>query len=185
MEQTDTNLIQIPDFKFALRDDLKDNPEFLPSKANNSDTGYDIRAASRETIITYPNQYLMIPLGFRVFSPEGYWLKLVPRSSTFIKKHLHALYGTIDQDWAGECCFCCQFILGTKIVDMVGVSAQIQETFNTNIHKIEFGDRIGQLIPVRRQEMGIQQVSNEEIDKLYAERNSSRKDGGFGSTGVK
>jgi len=165
-----------PIFQFALTDKLietcrlkdRDPGEWLPVKANDSDTGWDVRAA--ESIFTTNGIYAKIPLGFRIFSPPGWWLKLVPRSSTFIKKYIHALYGTIDESFEGEAAFCCQFISPTIWRPGDGI-------------QIVFGDRIGQLIPVRREEMIIKNISNEEFDKLCTERNAGRGAGGFGSTG--
>ena len=56
----------------------------------------------------------------------------------------------------------------------------------TNINNaslvIPFGERIAQLIPVRRQEMLCESVSNEEFDRLCVERGGKRGSGGFGST---
>ena len=89
-------------FKFALRDDLKNNPEFLPTKANKNDTGYDVRAAVPGGVILTHGQYFLIPLGFRMFIPPGWYAELRPRSSTFTKKHLHALYGIIDENFSLE-----------------------------------------------------------------------------------
>ncbi len=47
---------------------------------------------------------------------------------------------------------------------------------------MEFGDRIGQIIPVKRQDMGIKVISNKEMDEELKNRNAARK-GGLGSTG--
>jgi dUTPase len=162
-----------PEFKFALRHDLIDRPEFLPTKANPTDTGWDVRCAEKDGAILYRDSYHMISLGFRVLAPTGYWLKLVPRSSTFIKKHLHALYGTIDETYSGIVSFCCQ---------MQHPSHLLVEPWEEKNNRIEFGDRIGQLIPVRRQEMIVSSISNEEIDKAFKERGER---GGFGSSGQK
>jgi dUTPase len=48
---------------------------------------------------------------------------------------------------------------------------------------IEKGERIGQLIPVKRQEMRVSALSNEELDAAFKERGLKRGAGGFGSTG--
>ena len=169
---------QIPEFKFALREDLIDHPEFLPTKANPTDTGWDVRCAEKDGVILYRDSYHMIKLGFRVLAPPGYWLKLVPRSSTFIKKHLHALYGTIDESYSGEVAFCCQMQYPSNDWPHLRIEPIWEEKNN----RIEFGDRIGQLIPVRRQEMIVSSISNEEIDKAFKERGER---GGFGSSGSK
>src|ERR1700690_3710850 len=102
---------EIPIFKFALRDDLKDSKEFLPSKAHETDTGYDVRAAQsdRKNIIIKPYEYFKIPLGFRVRPDNGWWFQIFPRSSSFIKKHIHALYGVVDEGFPLETHFVGQY----------------------------------------------------------------------------
>ena len=156
---------EIPTFKFALQEGL--DSSFLPAKATRNDTGWDVRCAEKDGLILKPFQYAKINLGFKIFAPKGWWLELKPRSSSFLKKQLHALYGTIDEEFPHTCMFCAQYIPGEK--------------FQTNL-KIEFGERIGQIIPVRRQEMLVEQISEEELNKLNNERNSLRT-GGLGSTG--
>jgi dUTPase len=164
----------VPEFKFALREDLKDHPEFFPTKATDTDTGYDVRCASIDGVVLKPFETTLIPLGFRTFCPQNYWFKLVPRSSAFIKKKLNCLYGVIDEAFPLEAMFVCKFFPDHPDTIVV----------NDGNMKIDFGERIGQIIPVRRQDMITTAISNEEIDKLYAERNASR-DGGFGSSGNK
>jgi len=157
--------IEIPTYKFSLQDGL--DSSFLPAKATPNDTGYDVRCAEKDGLYLKPFQYAKISLGFKIFAPKGWWISLKPRGSSFIKKQLHALYGTIDEEFPHICMFCCQYIPDQK--------------FSANL-KIEFGERIGQIIPVKRQEMLVEQISEEELDKLNGERNSLRT-GGFGSSG--
>jgi dUTP pyrophosphatase len=160
---------QVPVFKFAIKNNLTDyttSLTFLPTKAHQEDTGWDVRAA--ESFTLRAGQYAKIPLGFRMFAPPGYWLELRPRSSSFVKKQLHALYGVIDETWEGQCLFACQYI--------PDISAMGQDL------EIKFGDAIGQIIPIKRQEMMVENISNEEYDRLCNERKGSRGVGGFGST---
>lgn len=160
-------MIEIPTFRFAMRKEL--SYQYFPKKGSERATGWDVCAVPQEPIKLRAGQYAKIPLGFRVFAPEGWWLELRPRSSTFAKKQLHCLYGVIDEDYEGECLFACQYIpdissLGNDIV-------------------IASGDVIGQLVPVKRQEMKVEMVSNEEYNELCKKRNTNRGTGGFGSTG--
>lgn len=164
--------MNLPLFKFALREDLKQMKEFLPTRAEPTATGWDVRAAmpNRENLVIRPGAYVKIPLGFRAFPETGYWFELKPRSSSFAKKYLHALYGTIDNSFPEEANFVAQYLpdfnsLGTDLV-------------------IEFGERIGQIVPVKLQEMEIEQITNEEFHELCEKRNAIRKSG-FGSTGNK
>jgi dUTP pyrophosphatase len=157
-------MIVIPKFKFALREDLVNHKEFLPNKAEPLATGWDVRATV--DLKLHPFEKVIIPLGFRAFCPEGWWFELKPRSSTFTKKRLHCLYGTIDETYEGELMLACQFI-----PDNIGQSLEIK-----------FGDALGQIIPVKRKEMIVEEVSNEEYNNLCKSRNASRGAGGFGST---
>ena len=172
-----------PIFKFALREDLKNNKEFLPRQAHTSDTGYDVRAAMLDgkPLVLKPLQKVAIPLGFRGFCPAGFWYELRPRSSTFGKKSLHSLYGTIDETYEGELVFACQYIPALNLTE------NYLQTWYEYLHHeltINFGDAIGQLVPVRRQEMDVVELSNEEYKKETTQRDAVRREGGFGSTGA-
>lgn len=156
-----------PIFRFAMTDSV--GPSFLPSRGTPHATGWDVRSANVDPVVLRAGQYAKIPLGFRMFSPPGWWMEIRPRSSTFAKKQLHCLYGVIDEDYEGEMVFACQYI-----PDISGLGKDIA---------INYGDAIGQLIPIRRQEMKVEIVTDEEYNALCKERNHSRGQGGFGSTG--
>lgn len=162
-------IIPEPEFKFALRDDLKDKLEFLPTKAEPYSTGFDVRCASRSSLTLRAGDRVKIPLGFRMFAPQGWYLELRPRSSTFVKKQLHALYGVIDEHFSDEVMFACQYL---------------PEASEEVLH-IEIGERIGQIIPIPRWDMKVNLISNEYYDQLCKNRETLRTPGGFGSTGDK
>lgn len=161
-------MIEIPNFRFALNEGL--DSSFLPTRGTEKSTGWDVRAA--DTVIIHAGNYAKIDLGFRTLCPAGWWLELRPRSSSFAKKNLHALYGVIDEDYEGKMVFACQFNPNPN--DVVPGT-----TLSLSILK---GEALGQLIPVRRQEMTVEQVSNEDFARLCKERAYSRGVGGFGST---
>lgn len=167
--------IEIPTFIFAITEavqaeDPKEYKRFLPTRATERATGWDVRCAPTKKWLTIrAGQHVKIPLGFRVFAPSNFWLELRPRSSTFATKQLHSLYGVIDEDYEGQCIFACQYI---PDISSLG-----------NDLSLQFGDAIGQIIPVRRQEMIVKEAKNEEYDILCKERNTARGTGGFGSTG--
>jgi len=180
---------EIPIFKFAIREDLKNNQLFAPTKGEPLATGWDVRAAfpDKKTLTITPFEYIKIPLGLRAFCPEGWWYELKPRSSSFAKKSLHALYGTVDETYENELIFACQYIPYMEFeTDVIDDHRDIirAKTYSLapNLY-IDFGDAIGQIIPVKRQHMGVEVVSNEEYDRLCKERNAQRGTGGFGSTG--
>lgn len=173
----------IPVYKFALREDLKENKEFLPTRAEPKATGWDVRAAmhDHQAITVKPFEYVKIPLGFRAFCPKGWWLSLKPRSSTFAKKKLHCLYGTIDETFEGEMVFAGQYIpdCAHQSNDWMSV---VWNWLTQNRLEIKFGEAIGQLIPIERQDMEVVEIGNEEYDAKSKERDAVRKTGGFGST---
>jgi len=172
-----------PNFAFALREDIKNDKRFLPTRAEPKATGWDVRAAmpDKAPLVIKPFQYVKIPLGFRAFCPDGWWFKLYPRSSSFAKKSLHALYGVIDELFEGEMVFACQYIPEFEIV----LDATPQEIILFNNAKplvINWSDAIGQIIPVERQEMKVIEWSNEDYDNACKTRAGARGAGGFGST---
>lgn len=162
-----------PTFKFALRQDLVEHKEFLPTQGDALATGWDVRAAlnGRTSISLRAGQHVRIPLGFRAFCPPGWWYELRPRSSSFAKKSLHALYGVVDETYEGELIFAAQYL-----PDVTKFAHDLT---------ITFGEPIGQIIPVTRKSMIVEEVSNEEYEALCAERAGTRGAGGFGSTDVK
>lgn len=157
-----------PEFKFALREDLSGDLRFLPSREHDTDTGWDVCCAEPNGVTLYPNQYGKIRLGFRMFTPPGWWVELRPRSSTHAKKHLNCLYGVLDEGWEGECILSAQWLPELDMSDSLIIT---------------FGEKIAQIIPVRRQEMVVTSISNEEFNRLCADRGGKRGAGGFGSTG--
>lgn len=249
-----------PQFKFALREDLKDNKEFLPSRAEPLASGWDVKAAwnaddinvnihyvkiphdtnkyqlfnSKSSGIIYlcekevkskktkgvlttgipkivsayipAGEYIKIPTGFKILAPEGWWVELKPRSSTFAKKFCHSLYGTIDNGFYNELLFAIQYLpeddLYTHdhnielrtIDDYYNNSTQeLSETpLETKYLKIDQGEAVAQIIPVRLQNMEVLEISNEEFDaqstiqkeKIKAQFGNVR-DGGIGSTDKK
>lgn len=155
--------------KFTLINDAEKNiTGILPKKSEELSTGYDVFNAGADLIIK-PHEYKLIPLGFKSFLPEGWWLYLAPRSSTHAKKHMHTLYGVIDESYEGLWYFSAQFIPSNCSVN--------QEL------KINHGDAIAQIIVMPRYSMNIEEVSNEEYNNLCKNRGAKRGEGGFGSTG--
>jgi dUTPase len=165
-----------PTFQFALREDIKDQLQFLPTKAEPLATGWDVRVALTapdQQLIVRLTDYVKIPLGFRTFCPPGWWFELKPRSSTFGKKSLHALYGTIDESYEGELIFAAQYLPSAP-----GWTTQVDDLI------LNHGDAIGQIVPVERQDMIVTSISNADFDALVAARAATRGTGGFGSTGI-
>lgn len=155
-----------PIYRFALTDETQ--VQFVPKKANKTDTGWDVRAylGVGENLMLQPGDTAKIPLGFRSYCPDGYWFQLVPRSSTFTKKSLHCLYGTVDETYEGNVMLAVKYMPDDKMPLV-----------------IEHGEAIAQIIPVKRQEMYAANITNVDMDEMYKNRNASRGAGGFGSSG--
>lgn len=127
----------------------------LPSRAHESDAGFDLVAVSVEEdrkrgIVTYGT-------GIAVEIPEGHVGLLFPRSSVY--RHQLQLangVGVIDAGYRGE------VMLKYRIVQ-------------PHISRYGIGDRVGQLVVLE-----LPKVSIEEVGELDG---SDRGDGGFGSTG--
>jgi dUTPase len=167
-------MTEVPIFRFALRNDLIDDPiDFTPYKAEPFATGWDVRAAieGKKNLILRAGQYFKIPLGFRIYCPENWYYQLHPRSSSFTKKYMHNLVGIIDESWEGETIFAGQYM---PDVNSIGHDLTVK-----------FGDSIGQIIPMEKPKIIWLKISNEEMDDLFERRNYSRKSGGFGSTDFK
>lgn len=159
-----------PIFKFAISNNLQDTGDlFLPKLGTPQSSGWDVRAAYEDRCVHIYKygEYGKIPLGLRAYCPDGWWFEVKPRSSSFIKKNLHPLYGTIDNDYYGDLYFVCQYLPEDK----------------DSCIKIAFGEAIGQIIPIERKIMEVQNISNEEYDSLCKYRKSERGPNGFGSTG--
>ncbi|MCU7548405.1 dUTP diphosphatase [Chitinophagaceae bacterium LB-8] len=130
----------------------------LPHYATEGAAGMDIRAFLETSIEMQPLQRMLIPTGLFVEIPDGYEAQIRPRSGLAIKHGITCLNtpGTIDSDYRGE----------IKII-LINLSSE-----KAVIHD---GDRIAQMV--------IQKV--EKITWTPAEELSqtSRSEGGFGSTG--
>lgn len=164
-----------PVYRFAVKEGLDDS--FLPTQSSEKATGWDVRAA--ETIILQPTITTLIPLGIRCIAPQGWWLDLACRSSTFAKKQIHTLYGKIDEDYFGQIMLAAQWLpsyheVGNDIKDYLSQQMVIEK-----------GERVGQLIPVKRMTMKIEQISNQELEEYKESYETLRNAAGFGASGTK
>ena len=79
----------------------KNNQSILPSKAHDSDIGWDLVAIKEHKVIH--KDIIMYDTGLIVIPPKGYYLEILPRSS--ISKTgwmLSNNVGTIDPDYRGN-----------------------------------------------------------------------------------
>ena len=131
-----------------------------PSYSTPLSAGMDLRADLAEPVVLKPLQRLLVPTGLRIELPEGYEAQIRPRSGLAIKHGISLVNtpGTVDADYRGE----------IKVI-LVNLSL---EDFTVNP-----GERIAQMVVARHE-----RVEWEEVEELAE---SSRGEGGFGSTGRK
>lgn len=120
--------------------------------------GMDLCAFIKEPITLKPLERKLIPTGFKMELPQGYEAQIRPRSGMSIKHGITLIncVGTIDEDYRGEVC-----------IPIVNIS---NEEFTINN-----GDRIAQMV--------ISPVTKAKIIVSTELSDTSRGEGGFGSTG--
>jgi dUTP pyrophosphatase len=132
----------------------------LPEYATELAAGLDVRAANDEPIVLKPLGRAIVPTGLYLEIPAGFEVQVRPRSGLAAKKGITVLNapGTIDADYRGEVCVILANLSGEEFV-------------------VEKGERIAQLVLARHERL------EWELADSLAE--SSRGEGGFGSTGTK
>lgn len=137
---------------------VSNNP--LPEYATKYSAGCDVRANILEDILIHPGERVLIPTGLHCAIPIGYEIMVRPRSGLALKHGITVLNtpGCIDADFRGE--------IGVILIN-----------HSHKAFKIEPGDRIGQLILNK-----VEQIEWEEVDKLDT---TDRGSNGYNSTGIK
>jgi len=131
----------------------------LPKYQTDLSAGMDLIANLNQPITLKPLERALIPTGLFIALPAGYEAQIRPRSGLAFKHGITVLNspGTIDADYRGE----------IKVL-LINLS-------NTDF-TINDGERIAQMVITSYATVQWQLV--EELD------NTSRGDGGFGSTGL-
>ena len=132
----------------------------LPSYETIASAGMDLRANITESITLNPLERTIVKTGLFIELPIGYEAQVRPRSGLAAKKGITVLNspGTVDADYRGE--------IGVILVNLSN------EPF-----VIENGERIAQLVIAKHERAEWQEVT--ELSE------TSRGEGGFGSTGLK
>lgn len=132
----------------------------LPNYETAASAGMDIRADIFEPIVLKPLDRAIVKTGLFIELPVGYEAQVRPRSGLAAKKGITVLNspGTIDADYRGE--------IGVILVNLS------HENF-----VVENGERIAQLVIARHE-----RAEWEEVSELSE---TSRGEGGFGSTGLR
>jgi len=130
----------------------------LPAYATALSAGLDLRAELQSPALLLPLQRQLIPTGLFIELPAGYEAQIRPRSGLAFKQGITVLNspGSIDADYRGE----------IKVL-LVNLSDQAFE--------IKHGERIAQMVVAKHET-----VEWELVENL---NDSSRGEGGFGSTG--
>lgn len=130
----------------------------MPTRMTEHAAGFDLHAATRDSVRLAPGQIQLIPCGFAMALPAGYEAQVRPRSGLATRHGITLVNtpGTIDADYRGE-------------VQVPLINLGRQEFV------VERGMRIAQMLvlPVPR----VTLVEVEELDE------TPRGSGGFGHTG--
>jgi dUTP pyrophosphatase len=140
-----------------VRIKLLDEDLPMPRYQHEGDAGLDL--PSRVDYVLEPGERAMIPTGIAVAIPRGYAGFVLPRSG-LASRHGIALVnspGLVDSGYRGE-------------MAIIMINTDKREAFH-----IKRGDRIAQLVIQRVEEVTL--VGVDELD------DTSRGEGGFGSTG--
>lgn len=132
----------------------------LPNPATSGSAGMDLRANLNAPMVIVPGERMVISTGLKVALPEGYEMRIQPRSGLALKHGIVVLNspGCIDSDYRGE--------IGVILINHGGNSIAIND-----------GDRIAQAIISK-----YETVDWEEVATLDA---TERGEGGFGHSGTK
>jgi len=132
----------------------------LPNYETIASAGMDLRANIEEPVVLAPLGRALVKTGLFIELPIGYEAQVRPRSGLAFKKGITVLNspGTVDADYRGE--------IGVILVNLSN------EPFT-----VENGERIAQLVIAKHE-----RAEWLEVEVLTE---TSRGEGGFGSTGVK
>ncbi len=139
---------------------LKEGFEDLgfPKYETENSAAIDLRAAIEETIILKPGEHKLISSGLFMEIPQGYNLRITPRSGWAYKHGISIVNspGIIDADYRGE--------IGVILIN-----------HGKKDYVIERGDRIAQAT--------LSKFEQAEFTAVEELSQTKRGDGGFGSTG--
>jgi len=127
----------------------------IPCYAHDDDAGMDV--FSNEDVLIGPKKRVLIKTGISVEFPRGYSALVWDKSGIAVNKGLTKIAGVIDSGYRGEWKIAL-FNLGEEAV------------------KIKKGEKIAQVL--------FQKIERPEIVESNELENSSRGQGGFGSTGL-
>ncbi|EYE88189.1 deoxyuridine 5'-triphosphate nucleotidohydrolase [Fervidicella metallireducens AeB] len=138
-------------------ENAKDLP--LPKYMTDGSAGLDLYANVTSPVTIIPNTIMLIPTGISVEIPHGYEAQIRPRSGLALKYGISLVNtpGTIDSDYRGE-------------INLIMIN------FGSKPYEIKRGDRIAQMV--------INKIEIPKIVEVEELNNTTRANGGFGSTGL-
>lgn len=147
------NLLNVQIIQMSGHEDLD-----LPTKMSTGASGFDLRAAVKETTYIPAGKWKLIPTGVAIAMPEGLEAQVRPRSGLALRHGVTTLNapGTVDADYRGE--------IGVILLNLG------EQDF-----KVARGDRIAQLVFMQVPDIHLQLVDR--LDETV------RGAGGFGHTG--
>lgn len=130
----------------------------IPQYQTEGAAGMDLCAAIDEPIELKPLERKLIPTGLKIELEHGYEAQIRPRSGLSIKHGITLIncVGTIDEDYRGEVC-----------VPVVNISNES--------YTIQPQERIAQMV--------INKIEQAKIEVVTQLSETTRGEGGFGSTG--
>jgi len=128
----------------------------IPTRGSEQAAGYDLYAYHDFVQRVRPGAMVKINTGIRLEIPDGYYMRITPRSG-WSDKGLIVVPGTVDSDYRGEIKITAYLVTGFSLV-------------------IEPGDRIAQAIFMKYEEANFAEVSEFSV--------SARGSKGYGSTGA-
>lgn len=143
-----------------------DDRAIVPRNAYGNDAGWDLFAL--ETSVCYRHTPTDIRTGIAIALPDGYFARIVHRSSAPRKKGIMVLEGIIDAGFRGEL-FACAFAWTANYEAMEGTP------FDQAPIIVQPGESIAQLI--------IQEVRPVRFQEVSELPESLRGEKGFGSSG--
>ena len=127
----------------------------IPTKANNSDAGWDLYASEDAIIDPSKSELVSTHISFAI--PEGYVGLIWDRSGMAAKRGLHRFAGVIDSGYRGEVKVCLWTSYDKYCV-------------------INHGERIAQIL--------FQEVPHFTMNEVESLDDTDRGEGGFGSSGL-
>ena len=150
----------------------------LPTKANPTDSGLDLYAASG--VVIPPGETVVIPTDLAIELPEGFEAVVRPRSGITSKTKLRVQLGTIDNEYKGAIGVIVDnissYVFG-KEYEKADVSHVCTTGHHDNLcYAINAGDKIAQLV--------IQPIPQTVAVEIAELSDGERGANGFGSSGV-